>query len=155
MMTVINPSTKEIDIANLKILGLASPTEAQTIEDMLLTIDGVQKVSLNHVKAKARVEYDPTKIVIETLIESVEDIGFGTLNLVKSRTNIQEFSFRIIGICGKCLDTFTNILTRKDGIIDLKVNLDIKKVQIIFNGKKTSIKEIKDSFFDFEYQRVL
>jgi len=62
----------------------------------------------------ARVEYYPNKIVIETLIESAEDIGFGALNCVKSRTNIQEFSFRVIGICGKCLESFVDIMMRKN-----------------------------------------
>ena len=101
-MTTINPPTEEINVADLKILGLTSTSEVQTIENKLLKIDGVQKVSVNLVMAKARVEYDPTKIVIETLIESVEDIGFGALDLVKSRTNTKNFSFRIIGFCEKC-----------------------------------------------------
>ncbi|MHA2052423.1 MAG: heavy-metal-associated domain-containing protein [Candidatus Hodarchaeales archaeon] len=154
-MAAKKPFTKEIDIAYLKILGLASLPEAQTIEDMLLKIDGVQKVSINLVEAKARVNYDPTRIVIETLIESVEDIGFGALDLVKSRPNIREFSFRVIGICGKCLETFVKILKRKNGIIDVKGDLDINRVQVKFNNKKISTKEIKDSFFDFEHQRVM
>ncbi len=82
-MTIMNSSTREIKVAYLKIVGLTSPPEAQTIEDMLLKIDGVQKVSVNLVEAKARVEYDPTKTVIDTLIETVEDIGFGALDRTK------------------------------------------------------------------------
>jgi len=150
-MTIMNPSKKEIKVVYLKILGLNSPPEAQTIENMLLNMDGVQRVLVNLVEAKARVEYDPIKIVIETLIESVEDIGFGALDLVKSHTNIQEFSFRVIVICIKCLEAFVNILKRKDGIIDVKVNLDIKGVQVKFDNKKITTKEIKNSFFNFEY----
>ncbi len=153
-MTTINPPTEEINVADLKILGLTSTSEVQTIENKLLKIDGVQKVSVNLVMAKARVEYDPTKIVIETLIESVEDIGFGALDLVKSRTNTQNFSFRIIGFCEKCRETFVDILMKKDGIIDVKVNFDSKRVQVTFNNTITSIEEIKNCIFDFENQRV-
>ncbi|MHA1945193.1 MAG: cation transporter [Candidatus Hodarchaeales archaeon] len=81
-------SFKGINVANLKLLGMTSSSEAQTIENSLYKIEGVQKVIINLVEAKARVEYDPKIIVIETLIESVEDIGFGALDSAKSHTNV-------------------------------------------------------------------
>lgn len=150
----MNASMKNGKVVHLKMLGVVSPSEAQTIETVLLQIDGVHRVSVNLLEEKATVEYDPTKIVTEILIESVEDLGYGALDLVKIQSNAQEYSFRIIGTCGNCLETFVNILNGKDGIIDVKVNLDTKRVQVTFNNKKTSIEEIKNSFFDFENERV-
>jgi Cu+-exporting ATPase len=141
-------------VAHLKMLGVTSPSEAQMIETGLHQIDGVRRVSVNLLKEKATVEYDPTKVVIETLIESMEDLGFGALDLAKIQNNAQKYSFRIIGTYVNCLETFVNILMEKDGIIDAKVNLDTKRLQVIFNDKKISIEEIKNSFFDFENQPV-
>ncbi|MHA1977701.1 MAG: cation transporter [Candidatus Hodarchaeales archaeon] len=154
-MTIIKPLTKENKVAYLELLGLTSPLEAQTIENMLLNVDGVQRVIINRVEAKARVEYDPTKIVIETLIETVEEMGFGALDLVKSYNKIYEFNFRVVGICMKCQETFVNILKRKDGIINVEVNLDLKRVQVTFNNEKIGTREIKNCFFDFEYLRAI
>jgi copper chaperone CopZ len=151
-MISMTPSSEKIKRANLKLLDLTSSSDAQAIKNKLLKIEGVQKVSVNFVEAKARVEYNPNTIVIETLIEAVEEIGFGALDLAKSRISIQEYSFRVIGICGKCFETFVEILRRKSGIIDIKVDFDRKKVQMKFNNQKISIRDIKNSFFDFELQ---
>ena len=79
-MAKLNPSTKEMDIAHLKLLGVTSSSEAQTIEKRLLKINGVKKVSINLVEIKARVEFDPNEVIIEILIETVEDLGFGALD---------------------------------------------------------------------------
>ena len=44
---------------------------------------------------------------------------------------------------------------RKDGIINVKSDLNMKSVQVKFNSQKISIKDIKDCFVDFEHQRVI
>ncbi len=154
-MISMTPSSTKVKRANLKLLDLTSSSDTQAIKNKLLKIEGVQKVLVNFVEVKARVEYNPNTIVIETLIEAVEEIGFGALNLAKSRINIQEYSFRVIGICGKCFETFVEIPRRKSGIIDVKADVDRKKVQMKFNSQKISIREIKDSFFGFELQRTV
>lgn len=91
-MSTTNSSTNNVTVTRLKILGLTSASEAQTIERSLLKIYGVQKASVNLLEEKTIVESDPIKVVVETLIEAVEDVGYGALDLAKPQDDEQGYS---------------------------------------------------------------
>jgi Cu+-exporting ATPase len=47
-----------------------------TIENHLINLEGVTKVSVSLMTSKGIIEYDPDKIGIRMIIEEVESIGF-------------------------------------------------------------------------------
>lgn len=150
-MTLIDSSSNKIKEIQLKLFGLNSEIDAQKIESALLKIDGVHKISLNQINNKIIIEFDPAKLVIETLVETIEEIDYGAIVTSEFQDLEQKCIFRYIGDSMIYLRGFLNALQKKDGISDVKVNVGMKSVQIRFNPNKIKITEIKNLYFDLSF----
>jgi Cu+-exporting ATPase len=91
---------------------------------------------------KATVHYDPTITNVETLIQAVKETGYG----VKDRsveTDLQTIDLSVSGItCANCVNTIENALEKKNGVLNVVVNLTTEKAKVTFESKTISENEI-------------
>ncbi|MHA2225063.1 MAG: heavy-metal-associated domain-containing protein [Candidatus Hodarchaeales archaeon] len=150
-MTLFDSTSNVIKVIHLKLLGLNSLEDAEKIELALDRVDGVHNVSLNPKNNMVTIEFDTSKIVVESLIETLEEIDYGAILNSKFDENEYNCIFRYIGSSMDCFRGFINGLQRKNGIIDIKVDIEMKRIQIRFNPEKIEIDEIKNLFFELSF----
>ena len=133
---------KKVD---LKIQGMTCAMCVQTIENSLNSLDDEISAQVNLGTETASIEYNPEKISIKDLENSVKDAGYEVMN---ERVTIK------IGdmTCAMCVQTIENALNGLEGVIDVHVNLGAEKAYVIYNPKVTSISELEKSIEDTGYR---
>ncbi len=63
---------------DIPITGMTCAACASRIEKQLSQQPGVDKCSVNFGTATATVSYDPSRIDVPTLVQTVKDVGYGT-----------------------------------------------------------------------------
>jgi len=77
---MVEPANKQENII-IKISGMSCQHCVQSIENALQQSDGVDKVLVDLNEEKAYIEYDPSKINDENLLQVIKDTGYeGTLS---------------------------------------------------------------------------
>ncbi|MBI3304957.1 heavy-metal-associated domain-containing protein [Candidatus Parcubacteria bacterium] len=66
-----------MDKTTLKLEGMHCGACATAIQMYLSTSDGVSGATVDYDKKEAEVEFDPSKITVDALIEKVKEIGYG------------------------------------------------------------------------------
>lgn len=66
---------------DLKITGMTCASCVSTVEKNLLNVEGVQEASVNLMTEKATITYDPSLTSVKTLIDTVENVGYGASRL--------------------------------------------------------------------------
>jgi len=109
---------------NIKITGMTCASCAKTIELTLMEIDGVKEAKINLATESAHIKFDESNVSITQIIKAIESIGYGVVR--EKRDAI----IRIGGMsCASCVRTIETTLKRNSGILDIKVNLQLKKPQ--------------------------
>jgi Cu+-exporting ATPase len=65
-----------IETLNLPVSGMTCGNCARSVERTLASTPGVTKVSVELAGAKAMVEFDPSLVTREVLINAVRDLGY-------------------------------------------------------------------------------
>lgn len=72
-MNVMSSTNKQID---LKVLGMSCNGCANTVENALKQLDGVENVSVDNDDNSASVEYDANKVASDDFQKAVESSGY-------------------------------------------------------------------------------
>ena len=69
-------STKDIDTLNLPVLGMSCAGCAQSVEQSLTKLAGVEEATVNYANQRLKVTYNPKSIKPELLQKAVQDAGY-------------------------------------------------------------------------------
>jgi len=72
------PNSKKTEKAHIHITGMTCTTCAATIEKGLAAIPGVEQANVNFASEKASIEYDPTKVSLAKINNTISQFGYGT-----------------------------------------------------------------------------
>jgi len=61
----------------LPVTGMTCATCVATIEKGLSKLHGVSRININLATEKASIEYDPGKVDIKALMDTISDVGYG------------------------------------------------------------------------------
>jgi Cu+-exporting ATPase len=116
-------NSKKSDKASIHITGMTCTTCAATIEKSLSETPGVEQADVNFASEKASVKYDPTKVDLAKIKNTVSQLGYG----VATKKSI----FPVGGMtCASCVARVEEALSSVPGVISASVNLASEKATV-------------------------
>lgn len=131
----------------LDVGGMSCATCAQTIENALNQMRGVQKASVNFAAEKAVVEYDPSVVNQKTIEDTIVGLGYKVIH--------QTVILSIGGMsCATCAQTVEKALNEAKGVSKATVNLASEKATVEYNPEEISLSELKKIVRDVGYEVI-
>ena len=116
-------NSKKADKASIHITGMTCTTCAATIKKGLSQTPGVEQADVNFASEKASIEYDPKKVDLARIKNTVSQLGYG----VATRKSI----FPVSGMtCASCVARVEEALSSVSGVISASVNLASEKATV-------------------------
>ncbi len=134
---------------NIKITGMTCASCVKAIEAALKDLDGVEDVSVNLATESAMVKFDPSKVSLEKITETIESIGYGVVREERAVT------VKIGGMtCASCVKTIEMVVGELPGVKSVSVNLATESARITFDPSKTSLDDIKKAIEEVGYRFI-
>jgi Cu+-exporting ATPase len=106
--------------------------------------EGVKRADVNYGTDKAVVEYDPTKISLEEIGETIRKLEYEPL--MPGEYEAREITMRILGMtCAACVAAVEKALERVPGVEKVVVNLATEKAFVRYNPKVASIVDLREA----------
>jgi Cu+-exporting ATPase len=115
--------TKKSEKAYIPITGMTCTTCAATIRKGLTEMPGVKRAEVNFASEKASVEYDPSKVDLSQIKNTISQLGYGAAT--------KKSIFPVGGMtCASCVARVEQALTSVPGVISAVVNLSSEKATV-------------------------
>ena len=136
-----------IQVVTLGITGMTCASCVSTVEKGLTKIEGVQDVVVNLMTEKATVQYDPVITNVDSLIQSVNKVGYGAKDItLPVKGEMERINLDITGMtCASCVNTIESTLNKQSGITEVVVNLTTEKARITFDPQSITESQIINS----------
>ncbi|MFC1969483.1 heavy metal translocating P-type ATPase [Chloroflexota bacterium] len=109
--------------ATIPVTGMTCATCAITIEKGLADTPGVEQASVNFASEKASIEYDPDKVDLAKLKDTISELGYGTAT--------KKSIFPVGGMtCASCVARVEQALNSVPGVVSVNVNLASEKATV-------------------------
>ncbi len=109
--------------AVIPVTGMTCATCAVTIEKGLAETPGVEQANVNFASEKATVEYDPSKVNLAQIKDTISELGYGAAT--------KKSIFPVGGMtCASCVARVEEALRGVPGVISVSVNLASEKVTV-------------------------
>jgi Cu+-exporting ATPase len=116
-------SEKKRERAHIRVTGMSCTTCGATIERTLVRIPGVEQANVSFASEKASIEYDPAKVNLARIKDTISQIGYG----VATKKSI----FPVGGMtCASCVARVEAALSSVPGVISAGVNLASEKAAV-------------------------
>jgi len=137
-------NSKKTERARIPITGMTCTTCAATIEKGLAETAGVEQARVNFASEKASIEYDPNKISLARIKDTISQLGYGTT----TRKSI----FPAGGMtCASCVARVEQALSDVPGVITANVNLASEKATVEYI-EGTEFAELRRAVEDAGYE---
>jgi Cu+-exporting ATPase len=137
-------NSKKADKASIHITGMTCTTCAGTIKKGLSKTPGVEQADVNFASEKASIEYDPTKVDLAKIKDTVSQLGYG----IATRKSI----FPVSGMtCASCVARVEEALSSVPGVISANVNLASEKATVEYlegTGLADMRRAVKDAGYE-------
>ena len=128
----------------VSITGMTCATCATTIKKGLSKVHGVKEANISFASEKASIEYDPTKVDLSKIRDTVTQLGYG----VATRKSI----FPVSGMtCASCVARVEKALSEVPGVVSISVNLASEKATVEYL-EGTSVADLKRAVKDAGYE---
>jgi Cu+-exporting ATPase len=116
-------NSRKADKALIHITGMTCTTCAATIKKGLSETPGVEQADVNFASEKASIEYDPTKVGLAKIKDTVSQLGYGVAT--------KKAIFPVGGMtCASCVARVEEALSSVPGVISASVNLASEKATV-------------------------
>ena len=116
-------NSKKSNRVSIHITGMTCTTCAATVEKGLSQTPGVEQADVNFASEKASIKYDPTKVDLAKIKDTVSQLGYG----VATKKSI----FPVGGMtCASCVARVEEALSSVPGVISASVNLASEKATV-------------------------
>jgi len=137
-------NSKKAAKASIHITGMTCTTCAATIKKVLSLTPGVEQADVNFASEKASIEYDPKKVDLARIKNTVSQLGYG----VATRKSI----FPVSGMtCASCVARVEEALSSVSGVISASVNLASEKATVEYlegTGLADMRRAVKDAGYE-------
>ena len=128
----------------LHVTGMTCTTCAATVEKALAEKQGIEQAQVNFASETASVEYDPEKIDLAAIKDSISQVGYGTA----TRKSI----FPVRGMtCASCVARVEEALKSVPGVVTVSVNLASEKATVEYI-EGTEIADLRRAVKDAGYE---
>ncbi len=130
---------------HIKIGGMSCVNCAKTIEKSLKKLNGVKNVNVNFANEYAEIVYQKDLLNYKTIKQTIKNTGYEPLD--------EKIIVKIGGMsCASCVKVIEKALSKKEGIVDVKVNLSTETAQITYISELLDIQDIKRTIENLGYQ---
>jgi len=138
------PTSKNTIKTSIPITGMTCTTCAATIEKGLSDTEGVEQAKVTFTGEKASLEYDPSKVDLAKIKETISELGYG----VATRKSI----FPVSGMtCASCVSRVEEALLSVSGVVSASVNLASEKATVEYL-ESTRIIDLKRAVKEAGYE---
>ena len=132
-----------------------------TIQTALSALEGVRSVRLSLVDDSATVEWDEPPMTLQSLAETVEELGFHVKTMsekvegeyIGDGNGVQTFSFAIQGMtCSMCSQAITRAVEALEGVDSIQVSLSTDSAVVSFRRSQVDVETIKAVIEDVGYE---
>ncbi len=140
--TVVN--RKKSEKAHIQITGMTCTNCAATVEKGLAETPGVERANVSFASEKASVEYDPSKVDLNKIKNTISQLGYG----VATKKSI----FPVGGMtCAACVTNVEKALYEVPGVVSASVNLASEKATVEYT-EGTGIADLRQAVKDAGYE---
>ena len=134
---------KKPEKANIHITGMTCTNCAATIQKGLENTPGVEQANVSFASEKAAVEYDPEKVDLNKLQETITGLGYSVVS--------KKSSFPVGGMtCAACVARVEEALKSVPGVVSAVVNLGTEKATVEY-AEGTTFNDLKAAVEDAGY----
>ena len=137
-------NSKKSDRASIHIIGMTCATCAATVEKGLSQTPGVEQADVNFASEKASIKYDPTKVDLAKIKDTVSQLGYG----VATKKSI----FPVGGMtCASCVARVEEALSSVPGVVSASVNLASERATVEYlegTGLADMRRAVKDAGYE-------
>src|SRR4030042_1889952 len=127
--------TKKPQKARIHITGMTCATCAATVEKALAETKGVEQARVNFASEKAAIEYDPEKVDLTTIKNTISEAGYGIA--------VQKSIFPVLGMtCASCVARVEEALKSVTGVVSVSVNLASEKATVEY-VERTEVADLR------------
>ncbi len=138
------PHSNKVEKAHIHITGMTCTTCAATIKKGLAETPGVEQANVSFASEKASVEYDPSKVDLTRIKNTISQLGYG----VATKKSI----FPVGGMtCASCVARVEEALSSVPGVVSANVNLASEKATVEYI-EGTNIANLKWAVKDAGYK---
>lgn len=144
----------------LPIIGMTCQSCVRNIEGKIKTSRGVVSIKVNLIEKSGFIEYNPSQTDPSKIANDIEDMGFVCPYEENSNDNVDDLNdkpldtrIKIIGMtCMSCVKNIESNISKNEGILLIKVDLDGKCANVKYNSNLTSPKQIADAIDDMGFE---
>jgi P-type Cu+ transporter len=109
--------------AHIRVTGMTCATCAATVEKALAETPGVEEARVNFASEKASIEYDPDKVDLGKIKDTISESGYGIA--------VKKSIFPVRGMtCASCVARVEEALKSVPGVVSVAVNLASEKATV-------------------------
>jgi Cu+-exporting ATPase len=125
---------------------------AQTIEKALKKQAGVTSANVNFATEKAIVEFDPTKVDLEKIGETIRKTGYKPVGIAREGERTREISLKITGMsCASCVAKIEKALKGLEGVRRANVNFATEKATVEYVPEIVTLVDLRKAIQDVGY----
>jgi Cu+-exporting ATPase len=137
-------NSKKSDQTSIHITGMTCTTCARTIAKGLSETPGVEHADVNFASDKASIKYDPTKVNLAKIKDTVSELGYGIA--------VKKSIFPVAGMtCASCVARVESALSSVPGVIFANVNLASEKATVEYL-EGTAVADLRRAVKDAGYE---
>jgi Cu+-exporting ATPase len=139
------PDDAETRTAVIPVKGMHCATCALSISKTLHGRPGVKSVDVSYGTEKAVVEYDPEKVSLEEIGDTIRELDYEPVMPSEAETS-REVTLLIVGMtCAACVAAVEKALKRVPGVEDAVVNLATEKAVVRYDPRRVSILDLREA----------
>jgi Cu+-exporting ATPase len=143
----INDEVKKL---TLPIKGMTCASCVARIEKSLRAVEGVREVGVNLATEKANIVYDPSLVGPPSLVQTVENLGYG---VIQEAGKAEKISMAIGGMtCAACVNRIEKGLRKIEGVTEAQVNLATERATLLYHPEKAGKSELRKAVEDLGYE---
>ena len=135
---------KNVQKAHVHVTGMTCATCAATVEKAIAETKGVEQARVNFASEKASLEYNPQKVDLSAIMDSIIQSGYGVAT--------QKSIFPVQGMtCATCVARVEDALKSVPGVVSVNVNLASEKATVEYlEGTEVSAlrRAVKDAGYE-------
>lgn len=142
--TVSQPKSQKTLSGQFRIGGMTCAACVNSVEGILKKLPGVKGAVVALATSLGEVEYDPSAISKNEIVQAIEDAGFDAVLLQSSEQNKVLLSVTGLHTEGD-VDVLHDILKKIEGLRQFGVNFANSEVEIVFDPEVVGLRQIVDT----------
>ena len=132
----------------LQITGMTCAACANRIEKGLGKLEGVSAANVNFALEQASVTYDPAKIGVGRMEETIRKLGYDTVREVAQ--------LKLEGMtCAACANRIEKGLAKLPGVTDVSVNFALESARVEYNPGSVSVGDLQSKVKQLGYRALV